>query len=266
MKKYILVILIFIISIPVSYAQKTKIQHLPNRDRRTIHFGYYLSIVNNSYKVSYNAQEEWINPTPPQEINDFFVSVDASLGFRVGFIVDYRLNKNLSLRLEPGLMSNTKELTFVSAYFHNGISGPDGTPVYDGTQNSIREVSGTYMHIPVLLKFSSNRYNNIRPYVIGGVSYDYNFSSNQDNKEDNYSAEFRTKTSNFMYEVGVGMDFYLPYFKFTPSIRGVFAINNELVNDEIHGYDVNGKPYSSPWTGPIDYLGTRGIFLNLAFE
>ena len=102
--------------------------------------------------------------------------------------------------------------------------------------------------------------------VIGGASIDYNFSSNEHNDKDNYEQEFRMKTINYMYEVGIGMDFYLDYFKFSPSIRGVFAINNELVRDNAHDFDANGKAYSSPWTGPIDYFGTRGIFLNFSFE
>jgi len=63
--------------------------------------------------------------------------------------------------------------------------------------------------------------------------------------------------NNFMYEVGFGVDMYFFFFKFSPSIRGVFAFNNELVRD----VDPN-----SPWTSPINYLGTRGIFLNLSFE
>ncbi|MFT6755144.1 MAG: hypothetical protein ACJAV9_000623, partial [Urechidicola sp.] len=36
-----------------------------------------------------------------------------------------------------------------------------------------------------------------------------------------------------------------------------FAINNELIPDNTS---------ASPWTGPIDYLGTRGVFINLAFH
>jgi len=97
----------------------------------------------------------------------------------------------------------------------------------------------------------------MRAFVIGGVSYDYNFSSNQNNVDDNLSGQFRMKTSNFMYEVGVGVDLYLFFFKFSPSIRGVFAINNELVPDNIS---------SSPYTQSLDYLGTRGIFINFTFE
>ena len=57
--------------------------------------------------------------------------------------------------------------------------------------------------------------------------------------------------------MGFGIDFYLEYFKFTPSIRGIFAITDELVRDE----DPN-----SPWTGNIDAMRTRGLFINFTFE
>jgi len=262
MKKIILLHLIFfILTIPIVNAQKERIEHLPNFDKRKIHFGYYLGVNNNSYKISYFDQSGQdlsspVNPVPP---TDMFVSVSSSPGFNLGFVVDYKLHKNINLRFEPGLMSTgTKELTFINPNIDGAING---IPTYTGNKDKVRKISGTYMHLPLLLKFSTNRLNNIRPYVIGGVSYDYNFSSNENNGDDNYDGEFRMKKSNFMYEVGVGMDFYFYFFKFTPSIRGIFAINNEMVRDEIHN-----APYSSPWTGPIDYFGTRGIFLNLTFE
>lgn len=254
-------IIIFILATPIVNAQKERIEYLPNFDKRALHFGYYIGVNNNSYKISYFDQSGFdgsspVNPVPP---TDMFVSVQESLGFNIGFVVDYRLHKNINLRFEPGLMSTgTKELTFINPNIDATVNG---IPTYRGTTDKIRKVSGTYMRLPLLLKFSTNRLNNIRPYIIGGVSYDYNFSSNENNGDDNYEGEFRMKSSNFMYEIGIGMDFYLYFFKFTPSIRGIFAINNELVRDGVH----NG-PYSSPWTGPIDYFGTRGVFLNLTFE
>ena len=97
----------------------------------------------------------------------------------------------------------------------------------------------------------------MRPYVLAGLSVDYNFSSNQKNANDNSGGEFRMKSLNYMYEVGIGIDIYLSYFKLSPSIRGVFALNNELK------YDLDKN---SQWTSPINFLGTRGIFLNFAFE
>jgi Outer membrane protein beta-barrel domain len=261
MKKLVLLyIIIFILSTPLIHAQKERIEYLPNFDKRTLHFGYYLGLNKNSFKVSYYDQSGFdtsspVNPIPEK---DMFLSVNSSVGFNLGFIIDYRLHKNINLRFEPGLMSNSKELTFIDANLDAAING---IPIYRGNRDPVRKIAGTYVHLPLLLKFSTNRLNNIRPYVIGGVSYDFNLSSNQDNSKDNYDTEFRMTKNNFMYEVGIGMDFYFYFFKFSPSIRSVFAISNEIVPDEIRNPKI-----SSPWTGPIDYFGTRGIYLNLTFE
>ena len=65
-----------------------------------------------------------------------------------------------------------------------------------------------------------------------------------------------TKTL-YNWEIGFGIDFYTEYFKFSPSIRGIFALSNELVPDN----DPN-----SPWTGNIDAMKTRGVFVNFTFE
>jgi len=65
------------------------------------------------------------------------------------------------------------------------------------------------------------------------------------------------KRTTYYYELGFGVDFYLYYFKFTPSIRGVFALNDELVRDN----DPN-----SPWTSNIQKMQSRGIFINFTFQ
>jgi len=267
MKKLFLISFILLITgitqvnAQVIRGHRDQIENLPNFDKRTLRFGFYLGMNNNSYKISYYDQSgiDGNSPINPIPSTDMFASVDASLGFNLGFVIDYRLHQNISLRFEPGLMSNTKTLTFINPNLDT--FDPDGLPIYEGTDIKVRDLSSTYLHLPLLLKFSTNRYKNVRPYIIGGVSYDYNFSSNETNSKDNYDAEFRMTSSNFMYEVGIGMEFYFYYFKFSPSIRGIFAINNEMVPDSS-----NKAPYSSPWTGPIDYFGTRGVYLNLTFQ
>lgn len=211
-------------------AQKEVVQYHLDEDAKTIYWGYYLGLNKKDFKISYTQPNTFIN-------------VDAGYGFNVGLIGGWNLNKNISIRIEPGLSSNTKTLAF--------------TNILGGATDSIRKIGATYLHFPLLLKLNTNRMGNVRPYVIGGISYDYNFSSNEKNVNDNSSGEFRMKSNNFGYELGFGIDLYLPYFTFSPSIRGSFAINNELVPDN----DPN-----SQWTKPIDYFGTRGIFLNFAFH
>ena len=230
MKKIVLFfICLFLLGNLNSFSQKEVIQYQTKFDNKTFHWGYYLGLNQKTLKISY---------TDP----DTYIEVEPNVGFNVGLIAGWKMHKNITLRFEPGLSSNTKTLAFTDI---------------QGKKDSIRQIGGTYLHLPLLLKLNTNRLGNMRPYVIGGVSYDHNFSSNENNSDDNSSGEFRMKTSNFSYEVGLGVDLYLPYFIFSPSIRGIFAINNELVYDE----DPN-----SPWTGNIDYLGTRGIFINLAFH
>lgn len=227
---------VFFLLISVSFlAQRNRVDNLPTFDKRKLHYGFYLGINQNDFKV--NLKE---SNYPNAEIE-----VEPTAGFNVGLIADLRLNNNLNLRFEPGLVSNSK-----SIYFNHLTNTAN-------PQDSVREIGSTYLHVPLVLKMSTNRLGNIKPYLLAGVSYDYNFSSNEANQDDNASGEFRMKTSNFMYEIGVGVDFYLYYFKFSPSIRGVFAFNNEIK------YDDNPN---SQWTSPVNFLGTRGIFLTFAFE
>jgi len=231
--KRFLVINLFLLTSFAFFAQRDKVENLPSFDKRKLHYGFYLGINKNDYKISLNDIGTVPNPN---------IIIQPTTGFNVGLIADFRLHKNINVRFEPGLITNAKEIYF------NYLS-----PAKD----SVREVSSTYLHLPFILKFSSDRYKNIRPYVLAGISYNYNFSSNEDNQDDNAAGQFRLKTSNFMYEVGVGIDLYLYFFKFSPSIRGIFAINNEIKYD---------KDPNSRWTAPINYLGTRGVFITFAFE
>ena len=220
-----------------SSQKRRNVDNLPTFDDPKIHYGFYLGINQNDFKVNYR----------PSNFPNTVVEIKPTLGFNVGLIADFRVHKNVNLRFEPGLISNSKTI-----YFNN-------SPTLNTERDSIREIGSTYLHLPLVLKLSSDRWNNVRPYVLAGASYDHNFSSNQENSDDNFSGEFRMKTSNFMYELGVGVDIYLSFFKFSPSIRGVFAMNRELIDD-------NKSNSPSPWTSPINIFSTRGVFLNFSFE
>ena len=232
--------IVLLVSSSLFAQKKDKVEYLPNFDKKQLHFGYYLGLNKKGFKIRYNDTFETSGLTQD------YISVEESYGFNIGLVIDYRLHDNINLRFEPGLSSNTKTITY------NTID-----PNEPSLAGNIRDISGTYVRLPLLLKFSTNRLHNMRAFVIGGLSYDYNFSSNQKNANDNLGGEFRMKTSNFSYEIGIGVDIYLYFFKFSPSIRGVFAINNEIVPDNVNG---------SPYTAPIDYFGTRGVFLNFTFE
>ena len=236
--KNVFLVLSFIIvtqSVSAQLFSKEKIKNNENVDKPLISWGYFLGFNSYDFNFDYN-----------QDLPD--IQVLKSVGFNVGLIGNLRINNFLDLRLEPGLSITKRELNYHSSYFQ-GMSFNDN--------DLIREVRSTYIHIPLLLKISTKRVNNIKPFIVGGFSTSLNLSSNEENPDDNSVGQFRSKKSVFFYELGFGIDLYLYWFKFTPSIRGVFALNDELVRDS----DSN-----SPWTGNITSMKTRGLFINFTFQ
>lgn len=237
MRKLFLV-LSFIILGQTASAQlfdKEKIKNNENFDKALLSWGYYLGVNNYDFNFDYE-----------QNLKD--IQIEKSAGFSVGLIGNLRINDHFDLRLEPGLVITKRFLHYHPSYF-TGLEFNDS--------DLEREVRSTYIHVPLLLKISTKRVNNIKPFIVAGLSTALNLSSNQENPDDNSVGEFRTKKSVLFYEVGFGIDMYLFWFKFTPSVRGVFAMNDELVRDA----DPN-----SPWTGNVASMKTRGLFINFTFQ
>jgi len=229
--KKIFFLFIFFIAFQTTEAQwlfsKEKIKNKENFDKQRWSWGYFLGFNSYDFKFDYEGQAQ-------------DVIVEKSLGFNVGLLGNLRINDYIDLRLEPGVVFSGRNLTFP-----------------DIPEDNFREVKSNYVHIPLLVKFSTKRINNFKPFVVAGVSTSINLSSNENNPDDNSAGEFRMINNTNYYEVGFGIDLYLPYFKFTPSIRGIFAMTDELKRDE----DPN-----SPYTGNIDSMSTRGIFINFTFQ
>ena len=234
MKRTAITLLILLIcnSASAQMFSKEKIKNQENFDKQVLTWGYFLGFNNYDFKFDYKASQAFEKD----------IVVESSIGFNVGLVGDLRINDYFNLRFEPGLYISKRNLQYDFA-----TTNPN---------QLLREVNSTYIHFPLLIKASTKRINNFKPFVVGGLSTALNLSSNQDG-DDNSLGDFRTKKGMFFYEVGFGIDFYLEWFKFTPSIRGVFAINDELVRDN----DPN-----SPWTGNIESMKTRGVFVNFTFQ
>ena len=107
------------------------------------------------------------------------------------------------------------------------------------------------MDVPFYLKYRSTRINNYRWYVLGGVKYSLDLSSKQDVEDD---LIFKLNRNDVAAEVGIGLDFYFEYFKFSPQLKASWGTSNLLVQDG-----------TQPIEG-ISAIYNRAIFLNLTFE
>ena len=236
--KKVLFILIFLFSINIGYSQlftKKKVLNNENFDKPSISWGYFLGLNNYDFNFDYK-----------NDLED--IQTEKSFGFNVGLIGNVRINDYLDFRFEPGLVMSKRSLIYDPTNFNETEFNP--------IQHQ-RDIKSTYIHFPLLLKISTKRVNNIKPYITGGFSAAINLSSKEKSLDDNNLGQFRMKKNTFFYELGFGIDFYLEWFKFSPSIRGVFAISDELVPDE--------DPLS-PWTSNIEFMKTSGIVLNFTFQ
>jgi hypothetical protein len=217
---------------------KDPIINLENWQKHKIYFGFFLGFNSYDFKIDYKVME-----TDPRYSSD--IQTDNTVGFNVGLVTNLRLTEYLDLRFEPGLYYANRKLHFPP------------TVGFDSPNDAIREVNSTYVNFPLLLKFSSLRTGNVRPYLLGGVSANLNLSSNAKSIDDNYEERFRVKSWTTNYELGFGIDIFSEYFIFSPSIRGQFGISDELIRD---------KNPDSPWTGNIDSMKSRGFLINFTFH
>ena len=236
MKKIVFLALILLSITTKGYAQFSKgmfskdpIINLENWQKQKLYFGFYLGFNSFDFKIDYKT----VGPD---------IQTKKTTGFNLGLVADLKLQEYINLRFEPGLYYTKRDLYY---------------PNFATENDAIREVNSTYIHFPLLLKFSSLRTGNVRPYLLGGASATLNLSSNAKSLDDNLEQRFRVKSWTTNYELGLGIDLFSEYFIFSPSIRGVFGINDELIRD---------KDPNSPWTSNIESMKSRAVFINFTFH
>jgi hypothetical protein len=235
MKQRILIIVTAIMIATACAAQKRYvIQHKPYIDLRPMHFGI---------SVGVNMQDIEFETEAP-------IVCDAdrwNTGFSVGVLADMRLTNHLNLRLAPTMHFGAKHLVF-----RNLTNSTTDGMVTTETQ----DLKNTYLALPVDLKFSAQRWNNIRPYMLAGVSPMVNLT--------NKSQEIvQLKRTDLMVEVGLGCDLYLPFFKLIPELKFCYGLGDRI--DKGHITDIKDD-HKKMYASSIKSGHTKMIVLSFYFE
>jgi len=107
------------------------------------------------------------------------------------------------------------------------------------------------MEAPFEVKFRGDRIDNYRWYLLGGFKYTFDLASKEDVEDDEF---FKIAKADYGYELGIGIDFYFEYFKFSPQLRATFGLKDLLVED------------GTVMVTGIRSIRTRAIMINLTFE
>jgi hypothetical protein len=130
-------------------AQIKKIQNRPYIDQRRLHYGFLIGLHTQDLKFENNG---YIT----KDGESWFVDVASySPGFSVGVLGELYLTKDLALRLIPTLHFGDKTVIFKEQ---------------NSKEETRQQIKSTYLSLPFDLKFSAERFNNYRPYVMAGVN------------------------------------------------------------------------------------------------
>lgn len=176
------------------------------------------------------------------EGNQWQVEVPGfSPGFNATVLGDLRLHKYLNLRLSPGM------------YF-----GSKTVHMFDITtqQKEIQDIKSAYVVIPLDLKVSGERLHNTRPYFSVGAMGVLDISKKR-------SDPLVMKNFDTMLTVGLGCDFYLPFFKLCPEIKFCFGLTDILKHDRP---DLDENPAMQNFSKSLSKVKSNMVVLSFYFE
>jgi len=243
MKKIPLLILISLISFS-AISQEERPRNLPAFDYKRIHFGF---------TVGFNATD--LGFVRNYEAEDFIYADVSHVqpGFQVSIVSDLRINKNWNLRFLPGISFGSREIYY---YDYDPVTGPGDQVQLAGADNPVA-LGPAFLDFPLHFKYRSQRVNNYRPYLVGGVNFRYDMAAKK--AYDAESNEFlKFKPADIYLEFGFGVDTYLKYFKFAPEIKLAVGLRN-LIADE------GRSPYPQ-FVESIDRAMSYVVMINFHFE
>ena len=135
-------------------------------DDEWLHFGFGFHYVNADYKIALKPgwQQPYLNDGGMPIIDSLYgVSSPFTNGVGLGLLADLKLGENADLRFTPTLVFSNKTVNY--RY----------TPQANSEQQTIsRQVKASFVDLPLLFKFKSDRKGNYRGYLIGGGKYSVN--------------------------------------------------------------------------------------------
>lgn len=229
-------------------AQGSKVQNRPYTDLRPFHFGVVIGM---------HAQDIEFMNTGPQIITaddgttaEKIITCDQDkwdMGFTVGVLGELRLSNHFALRIAPTMYFGNRHLTFMN--------------LTDKLENGEfitekQDMKSIYVSSDLNLLFSAPRLNNVRPYLMAGLNPMLNLSG----KDNDY---VKLKKYDVFLEVGMGCDFYLPFFKLRPELKFCYGLINSL--DTKHSGQLRDKNMIM-YANSVKEAHSKMIVLSFYFE
>jgi hypothetical protein len=214
------------------FPQLGKAQYYGARfDNRKFNLGFTMGLNLSKTKLTYGS----VNYSKKKAEGLKYVDASNIVGINIGMITNFRINNNWDFRFVPCVSLQQRNINFY--YLRETVQ---------------RQIESSNIELPVLFKFKTDFYKNVRYYILGGLKYSINLVS--DKKIESDPTLLKIDRSDMSLETGFGIDFYTDRVKLSPEIRYSLGFLNVYI------------PETSPEGAAIRQIRTHGFTLLLNFE
>ncbi len=200
--------------------------------KKPYYFGLRIALISSGYKIE--LSEDFIrNPYYRQ------IEVQPGNGLGASVIFNLKLGRYFDFRVLPTVSFQHRQLHFVAV---------NGSDRWD-------RIESIYLELPVLLRYKSETYRDSKAFVIAGINYMYDVQSTSFLDREKFPDVLRLSPHNFCFEIGAGLQFFFPYFIFSPEIKFSQGLDNILLYDR-----------KLPASNILYQLLSRAIIFSVQFE
>ena len=233
-----LILFIFLVMGISSQAQKFKQERYKNFDKRTFHFGFMLGFNSSDFTVyqDVNAYEKY---------GLKLLENDAQPGGQLGILTTMKLGTPvLRLRFIPTLSFQEKLLRYT---FEDTLLNTD--------EIGEERVNSTNLDFPLMLQFRTKRYNNFTAYALVGGQFSIDLQSQEKASQNYIDPYIKIKRNDLQGQIGGGIEFFAPYFKFGIEIKYSHGFINSFIQDNTNIAEPINKLYNKVWSLSLIFEG-----------
>jgi hypothetical protein len=231
-----IVLLLGLVAAADADAQLRDELNLPDHDSKPFYLG--ISFLYDQSHLQVSAHPKFL-----QSDSVLYVNPLNSGGFGVSGMLTFHVADHWEFRLAaPEFIFASNSLAYHVTY-----------PPAGETNLATKQIQSLLVGFPAHVKFLSDRINNFRVYMLGGINYQYDLASNSSARKAQNLVKLNP--SDFSIEGGIGFQFYFPVFILSPELKFSEGIKN------VHDRDPNLQ-----YSNVIDKLKTRMVIFSLIFE
>jgi len=183
-------------------------KHLEYYDDKPIHYGILFAVPFTNFNFKHNDYFVSKNAAGAYQDTTYLIQSPTKAAFRMGFTINAYLNDRFDIRTTPSVSLYERQVKF---------SYPDGT-------EKIEKRESTWIEVPLLLKYKSQRRVNSRMYMVAGATF--GIETNVKRSRGTGAGTLSTKSSDVTLDYGVGFEQFFEFFKLAPELRFSHGLTN----------------------------------------